>query len=370
MLATHVKNVVEKEFPPIEIENNAFLPLSLVLLINELLVKDAKKRLVDNRTIKTLLKWADSEEFEGTTDPGLSEKIRKLLNKQEIPKIEEKKKKTTGKPAYGIILGIAISAVVIIAMVLLIRFVRNRSNSTDVTKIPTKDSVNNTSFIDTSPKIFTVPPIIKDDSIKEKLLGISLPYSDDFSTDDGKWLNRSDKDKHMGVVKDNFGQYIINGFNDTLTYFSVNTFNVDTNKDFEVSVYVKWLSGDKRAFGLEFCSNARADDHLSFRILNDGSFLIYDNNSKGTIKDNSIDWSTSATFSKTPSANWKSSNAINKNSNWNQLTVKKAGNTVSFFINNKFVYSSDNITFYGKDFGFQSCDQQKVAFDDFKLTQN
>lgn len=383
-LLTHMTNVTTHPHPPLVLPNSSMLPPSLLTLVNGLLEKDPEKRVKDYMAMLRLLKRAELEAITGEetvtnqhntyapqynnppivtmpagnqpnkTESSVTQAAQPLkpppviISKTDDPiKKEKKEKEKSAFPAWGI------SLIVLMAIVVILILIKSKSTNDDTsatvdsTTVSSPDSAK--MLIDTS-KMSRDNDYIKMDTTIRLPSNLSVPYSEDFSTDKGKWITETTDDRKIGIL-DN--QYVIEALNEQHSYHSDNLFDIDTDKDFTFSTYVHWLSGiNDNGFGVDFCSNSDANNFLSFEISANGSFIIE------YLKDNK--WNIIKA--------WTPSESIKKDSEWNKLKITKEGSTLYFYINDENVYSSDNIELYGKTFGFRVESKQKVAFDDFSLT--
>lgn len=179
--------------------------------------------------------------------------------------------------------------------------------------------------------------------------GNTYTLFDDFSDNRNSWAMANDNEREMKI--DN-GKFRIKGISNERSYKSTLDFNVNANQDFTLSVTTKWVEGIKnKAFGLVYCGNASFTSHCDFTISANGSYTIsyYD---AGGWKDTKA---------------WTESSFVNQDNSPNILSIKKAGNYISFYINDHAVETIPFDGGYGSVFGLRADGAQTIDFDNFTL---
>ena len=130
--------------------------------------------------------------------------------------------------------------------------------------------------------------------------------------------------------------------------------NVDYSGDFELETSIERISFNNanHAFGFMF---GNKDEKNTFHFfLSNNQYRISDKRN-----DDYVNYK-----------GWKTSSAVKTGTYaTNKFKVKKVGNTMSFYINGKFLESKDYNTFLGKRLGVYIYGKQKIAIDYFKATQ-
>lgn len=181
------------------------------------------------------------------------------------------------------------------------------------------------------------------------------PAKNDFFFDDfsdpktTQWNKGSDEQKEFAFEK---GKYIIRGYDSNYTYQSTRYFDINTDKDWTVSVGASRESGSAPdGFGLNYLSDPNREAYFMFYISDDGYFKI--EAKEGENVRALVDWT--RTY------------AIHPGTAMNQLSVVKKGNQLSFFINDESVQQLDFQGAFGNGFGMRVDGNQTVAFDQFIL---
>lgn len=130
--------------------------------------------------------------------------------------------------------------------------------------------------------------------------------------------------------------------------------DIDLNADFEFETSIERISYDNanHTFGLMF---GNKDDKNTFHFyLSNNQYRVSDKRN-----DKYVNYK-----------GWKTSSSINTGTYaTNIFKVKKVGNKISFYINNRFLESKDYNPFLGKRLGVYIFGKQKVAIDYIKATQ-
>ena len=129
---------------------------------------------------------------------------------------------------------------------------------------------------------------------------------------------------------------------------TTNSFDLDASRDFEIKSTFQKISGVKNnGFGLVF-GRKDSGNQNQFLINSQGSYSIdkYEDGKLNTL----VNWT-------------KSSSIKEENYTDNKLKIIKKGSTYSFYINDNRVYSTSNMSYYGKRIGFAIFDPQKISID-------
>ena len=113
---------------------------------------------------------------------------------------------------------------------------------------------------------------------------------------------------------------------------------IRSNQDYEIRLSIKQTKGTQlRGFGLEWGGNSLDNSFYEFWLRADGYF--------------SIDRFNDDTRSFTDYVPWTSTELINP-TDFNLLTVKKLGDTLTFFINDQQVHQMQSLPLWGSEIGF------------------
>ncbi len=175
-------------------------------------------------------------------------------------------------------------------------------------------------------------------------------YFDDFSKPgDSGWEKGGDAQKDF--VFEN-GKYLIKGYDSNYTYQSTQRFDINTDKNWSVTVNASRLGGSApEGFGLNYLSNPDKESYFVFYISSDGYYKIEakERDSVTTL----VDW--------TRTYNIHPDNAMN------MLSVIRRGEALQFFINDVKEVSLPFQGAFGNGFGLRVDGNQTVAFDQFML---
>ena len=139
---------------------------------------------------------------------------------------------------------------------------------------------------------------------------------------------------------------------DNSSWFSIKPVDLNTEKDFNVSVIAKWQEGiENNRFGIQFCSDRNGENYMFFGVSANGYYIIADY--KGG------KWY--------PMKDWTQSDKVNKKYVPNLLVVKKEGKFIGFYINEQLVFTMPFEGGYGRQFGFRINEKQTVEFDRLEI---
>ncbi|MFY0672937.1 MAG: protein kinase [Bacteroidia bacterium] len=128
---------------------------------------------------------------------------------------------------------------------------------------------------------------------------------------------------------------------------------IDINADWELSLDITHVSGNtgEGGYGIVFAAD---DDHLNiFGVTQEGSYHL-------------------GYYSSAWETDYVKSSSINTGSTTNTLKIKKTGNTLYYYINDKYITSKYGVTMAGTEFGMYygaSEGYTTLWFDNFKLSQ-
>jgi hypothetical protein len=174
---------------------------------------------------------------------------------------------------------------------------------------------------------------------------------EDFTGNINQWLIQDNLNDSIKIAD---GKYVMEGLNES-TRLSVIPVRFGNAKSYSISVLAEHVSGaDNYAYGI-YLSNKKGNSSYCFVISSRGYYKFY-----GYEKDRYkqlADW-TEHSYVK------KGNNAVNK------LTMNKEDNNWKLYINDKLI-GTVPITISIKDplVGFIRSNKQKVAFDDFMITE-
>ncbi|CAN5182905.1 hypothetical protein BH09BAC2_BH09BAC2_12580 [soil metagenome] len=176
----------------------------------------------------------------------------------------------------------------------------------------------------------------------------SFSFSDYFSNNNSNWELFSDENKTMRIEN---GKLTIAGLGN-YSFTTSKEFDVNVYNDFTISIDVKWISGiQDGSLGLNYASDITNGKYYTFAISGDGSYIInsFENNTWTPVKD------------------WTGSSYIRKNSQTNNLKVKRSGSATMYYINDNLVETLYSVKSYGSAFGCRVSRVQTVEFDNFLL---
>jgi hypothetical protein len=173
-----------------------------------------------------------------------------------------------------------------------------------------------------------------------------------FNNTDNNWPSSNDADVSLEIKN---GDYILDHKRESGGWSSTIVKNVDTTRDFRISVQIKKVDGiQNNGFGLIYGRND-SDNQNMFFISANGSYVIKKVENGAT------------TYLK----NWTSSSHIkNGNGSVNYLKVEKEGSKLNYYINSNLVHSTYTYKFYGDRVGFIVYGKQKVAIGYLSMAYN
>lgn len=174
-------------------------------------------------------------------------------------------------------------------------------------------------------------------------------YNEDFSSENG-WPSGNNDRRELEIKN---GKYYFEHKKDD-DFWSITTRDIDfdPSKDFEIETNLQKLSGNKPyAFGLLF---GYLDDKNTYHFMIglDGQYRVSEKRNGEYIQ--TKPWTTTTSLKK-------------EYYDYNKLTIKKTGNTVSFYINDTFVTSTDYKPFFANKIGIMVYNEQKIAIDYLKV---
>lgn len=171
-------------------------------------------------------------------------------------------------------------------------------------------------------------------------------FRDDFNDNSNQW-----NEKKYNNVETFFrgGQYCIINKEQTQMAFNTNKIEIDTNEDFiiESMITLNWdkSGGASIIFGEE---RLKKLNYHTFKIQN-------------------VEGISTAYIGKKVDGEWVGGNWIKTKINdfglGNKLTIKKKGNKIYFYVNDKQVYSKEFEKFFGDGIGIGCSAQQNASFD-------
>jgi len=186
-------------------------------------------------------------------------------------------------------------------------------------------------------------------SIAQDITNNSLYYEG--FTNKGSWPTGKNSIRELAVKN---GKYYFEHKRDDKNWnVTTREIDINTSKDFEIETSFQRISGKKsRAVGLIF--GTKDSDNTYHFALSNKQFRV----------------SEKRNGSFTNMKNWTISSSIKTSYyDFNRLKVKKRNNTVSFYINDTFVYSMNFKSFFGKKIGILVYNEQKIAVDYFRVKQ-
>jgi hypothetical protein len=144
------------------------------------------------------------------------------------------------------------------------------------------------------------------------------------------------------------GEYVFQTFSEARK--TVQTINLDANRNFEVSCMVKFVTGkDNLGYGIAWGLIEGGNHYFSFLLSSNGHYTIGEYNNQ---------W-----INNKP---WTESLVIEKN-NFNHLAIKKIRNAITYYINGIEVYSQPFNLFMGNQIAMIVPPETKVRYDNFKV---
>jgi Leucine-rich repeat (LRR) protein len=156
-------------------------------------------------------------------------------------------------------------------------------------------------------------------------------------------------DNEECTVKIEDGRYIFDHKREKGAWFAWKSPEIDPQKDFLIEVTATKLSGVNKAYGLVW-GLKDLDHRYQFGVANNG-YYSYGKSENGT-------WQTLI--------DWTASDAINtEDASENKLSLRKVGEQLKFYVNDRYVAEVPFGSFFGPNVGFVVHDTMQVAFDNF-----
>ncbi|EAY24550.1 hypothetical protein [Microscilla marina] len=182
------------------------------------------------------------------------------------------------------------------------------------------------------------------DSLKQ------APFFDDFDNNQHGWYEFDEKEATGKIEK---GQLFFSHHRTKGSWSLWNTVKIDETKNFSIEAKIRFLGGfDKHGYGIIWGANDLENKY--FFIVTSLGFYTIRKVEAGKIKD---------------IKSWAPNVYINQGNNENTFTIKKAGNSMLFYINQELLFVSDNYPFFGDKIGFTLAHNMKIAVDYLKVTQ-
>lgn len=177
----------------------------------------------------------------------------------------------------------------------------------------------------------------------------TLIFEDNFNSNSNKWLEKKDKNYILQILD---GKYSFEQKNKEGAWFSLHPNLIDSRRDFTISCNTVWGNGiENFLFGILWGKSDGSNNYL-FGISANGFYgYVFFLTGK------------SAEFL----INFTESEYINKKGS-NNISVKKKGYIIEFYINEHIVNQTNFYGFVGDNVGFFVDRNQKILFDDLKIT--
>jgi len=176
-------------------------------------------------------------------------------------------------------------------------------------------------------------------------------YKNDFKTEDKRFYSHSNINQKREVKN---GKLTISGYSEDYIYQSFSKFNeIDPNKDFTVSVSIRWVKNEdkkEKSFGVHIGGDDEGENYYRLAITSSGYLNFY------AVKND-----TYQDISK-----WMS-NKANAGRSLNTLKLTKEKNYFKVNINDELVGEYYHSRVFGNNFGIFVNGKQQVEFDDFSL---
>ena len=356
-LLMHINRVIASPIPKPQLPPDTSMPPSLQMLLEGLMTKQGSYRLADPVQVRQLLKLAAIEDLRGirTWAPPVDE--TRTVRFVPPPKPTPSKKRDITFIAVVLLL---ISAAVFFSWTTLVRSQANAAETEGPDLKPTRVQEIQYASVGGKKKIPgnviqspTVEPpsgtVEEQPATNNHQPGIALNhgiYYNDFSEPvDSVWDIGRDETSEFNLAD---GKYVMKGYADSLSYSTAVKFNLDTHKDFTMSVNAThWGDSAGDPFGLNFCGDQQQDAWFVFYITSNGYYSI------GTlVKD---EWNVIV--------DWTASSIIRPDAGMNMLTVEKQGGSLRFRINDRLEKTLTYNGGFGNYFGLRVDGAQTVSFD-------
>lgn len=174
-----------------------------------------------------------------------------------------------------------------------------------------------------------------------------LKYNEEFNDNKNEW-SVSSSDVSSSEISGGF--FTIQNKSKDQAYRYWNSFSINEEEDFAVEVKIKQLTGAEDAgFGMFFLSNG-IDENYNFEIKSSGYYRT--SNKIGGSYDNET---------------YKETKGINKKGEYNILKVKKSGEFIYYYINDKLVNVKKYEGKLGENYGFVLRETMKAQVDYIKI---
>jgi outer membrane protein OmpA-like peptidoglycan-associated protein len=184
-----------------------------------------------------------------------------------------------------------------------------------------------------------------------KSLSQNILFEDDFTDNKNNWFTGSDHSSYNVSIHD--GSYILDRYSKTSNTLFYKNINLNPKKDFTIEAVMTQLSGiHNNGYGLIWYS--KADNYNVFIITSDGHYEIHCHEKEETKIRKEL----------TPSE------FINPMKTANKLSIKKTGQVTSFYVNDHYLFESDNFFYFGEDIGFELNQHMKVSIDKITVKQD
>ncbi|WP_299463052.1 hypothetical protein [uncultured Microscilla sp.] len=176
------------------------------------------------------------------------------------------------------------------------------------------------------------------------------PFFDDFDNNQHGWYEFDEKEATGKIEK---GQLFFSHHRTTGSWSLWNTVKINETKNFSIEAKIRFLGGfTKHGYGIIWGANDLENKY--FFIVTSLGFYTIRKVEAGKIKDIKP---------------WTPNVYINQGNSENTFTIKKAGNSMLFYINQELLFVSDNYPFLGDKIGFTLAHNMKIAVDYLKVTQ-
>lgn len=173
----------------------------------------------------------------------------------------------------------------------------------------------------------------------------TLSFAEEFTTNQNNWIVSKTPD-YCGKIKGGkyYWQSFVGGGAPVKTLIGI---NMDQDRNFEIETYIKWVKGAANSGNFFWWGSKDATNRQCFGFSKDPlTYRIF----RQYLGDRT-EW-----------VSWTESYDI-KPTDFNKLTIRKYGDKIYFFINEKHVHTQDYEAFIGNNFGFSVSEKTIIAID-------
>jgi len=171
-------------------------------------------------------------------------------------------------------------------------------------------------------------------------------FRDDFNNNDANW-----KQNEFSRIKN--GTLNCSCSNEYLIRVFLKEIPINNKKNYYIETRIKEKTGnDTSSFGIVWGAYSWANSMI-FRVYNSGKFEIYGYNNEKKFNIKTASWGSNA----------NNINAVKQKYAFNKLVIKKTGNSINFFVNDRKVYTAPSYPFFGSRIGLLAGQNSKISVD-------